>query len=82
MSRIEFIKLFFLHLYILQNAVTELSNVTQKPQMLITNETKIKTDQLNAAVVHLSDNLINMNETLSRAVQWVAEDQKKDHVNI
>ncbi|KAK9299513.1 hypothetical protein QLX08_007525 [Tetragonisca angustula] len=63
----------------IKNAVTELSNVTQKPQMLITNETKIKTDQLNAAIVHLSDNLINMNETLSRAVQWVAEDQKKDH---
>lgn len=63
----------------IKNAVTELSNVTQKPQMLITNETKIKTDQLNAAIVHLSDNLIKMNETLSRAVQWVAEDQKKDH---
>ncbi|KOX71136.1 hypothetical protein WN51_04671 [Melipona quadrifasciata] len=63
----------------IKNAVTELSNVTQKPQMLITNETKIKTDQLNAAIVHVSDNLIKMNETLSRAVQWVAEDQKKDH---
>ncbi|CAK9823641.1 EF-hand calcium-binding domain-containing protein 14 [Anthophora retusa] len=63
----------------IKNTLTELSNVTQRPQMLTTNETKIKTDQLNTAIVHLSDNLTNINETLSRAVQWVTEDQKKDH---
>ncbi|PBC26772.1 uncharacterized protein LOC107992612 [Apis cerana] len=63
----------------IKNTITDLSNVTQKPQILTTNETKIKTDQLNAAIVHLSDNLMNINETLSRSVQWVAEDQKKDH---
>lgn len=44
-----------------------------------TNETKIKTDQLNATILHLTNNLLNINETLLRAVQWVAEDQKKDH---
>ncbi|XP_071871842.1 uncharacterized protein isoform X2 [Bombus fervidus] len=63
----------------IKNTVTELSNITQKPQILITNETKIKTEQLNATIVHLSDKLMDINETLSRAVQWVAEDQKKDH---
>lgn len=63
----------------IKNTITDLSNITQKPQILTTNETKIKTDQLNAAIVHLSDNLMNINETLSRSVQWVAEDQKKDH---
>lgn len=84
-SKVEFFKLFvssFVSFFLLQNTVTELSNITQKPQMLTTNETKIKTDQLNAAIVHLSHNLTNINETLSRTVQWVAEDQKKDHVNI
>lgn len=50
--------------------------------MVTTNETKIKTDELNAAIVRLSNNLSHVNETLSRAVQWVAEDQKKDHVNM
>lgn len=50
--------------------------------MLTTNEMKVKTDKLNTAIVHLSDNIVSINETLSRAVQWVAEDQKKDHVNI
>ncbi|XP_031848995.1 uncharacterized protein LOC116434589 isoform X2 [Nomia melanderi] len=63
----------------IKNTVTELSNVTQRPQMVTTNETKIKTDELNAAIVRLSNNLSHVNETLSRAVQWVAEDQKKDH---
>ncbi|XP_017892251.1 uncharacterized protein LOC108632297 [Ceratina calcarata] len=63
----------------IKNTVTELSNVTQRPQVSTTNETKIKTDELNAAIVHLSGNLANVNETLTRAVQWVVEDQKKDH---
>lgn len=62
--------------------MTELSNVTQRPQMVSTNETKIKTDQLNATILQLTNNLLNINETLSRDVQWVAEDQKKDHVSI
>lgn len=65
----------------LQNTVVELSKVTQRPQTLTTNETKIKTDKLDAGILHLTNNLTRINETLSRAVQWVAEDQKKDHVN-
>lgn len=63
----------------IKNTITELSNVTQRPQILSTNETKIKTDQLNATILHLTNNMLNINETLSTAVQWVAEDQKKDH---
>ncbi|XP_076231794.1 uncharacterized protein LOC143177622 isoform X2 [Calliopsis andreniformis] len=63
----------------IKNTVLELSNITQRPQMLTTNETKIKTDELDAAIVHLTNNLSRINESLSRAVQWVAEDQKKDH---
>lgn len=67
------------HISSIKNTMTELSNVTQRPQILSTNETKIKTDQLNATILHLTNNLLNINETLSTAVQWVAEDQKKDH---
>ncbi|XP_012141035.2 uncharacterized protein LOC100876911 isoform X2 [Megachile rotundata] len=63
----------------IKNTMIELSNVTQRPQIASTNETKIKTDQLNATILHLTNNLLNINETLSTAVQWVAEDQKKDH---
>nr|XP_033329634.1 uncharacterized protein LOC117222181 isoform X1 [Megalopta genalis]XP_033329635.1 uncharacterized protein LOC117222181 isoform X1 [Megalopta genalis] len=63
----------------IKNTVTELSNVTQRPQMVTTNETKIKTDELNAAILRLSNNLTHVNETLSGVVQWVTEDQKKDH---
>ncbi|XP_076643841.1 uncharacterized protein LOC143354035 isoform X2 [Halictus rubicundus] len=63
----------------IKNTVTELSNVTQRPQMVTTNETKIKTDELNAAIVRLSNNLTHVNETLSSTVKWVTEDQKKDH---
>ncbi|XP_076762123.1 uncharacterized protein LOC143430043 isoform X1 [Xylocopa sonorina] len=62
----------------IKNTITELSNITQRPQMQITNETKIKTDQLNADIARLSDDLVNINETLSRKVQWVTEDQTKD----
>ncbi|XP_076166126.1 uncharacterized protein LOC143146036 isoform X2 [Ptiloglossa arizonensis] len=63
----------------IKNTVSELSNITQKPQTVATNETKIKTDELDAAILRLTNNLTRINETLSRAVQWVAEDQKKDH---
>lgn len=63
----------------IKNTVTELSNVTQRPEMVTTNETKIKTDELNAAVLRLSNNLTRVNETLSSTVKWVTEDQKKDH---
>ncbi|XP_076681180.1 uncharacterized protein LOC143375691 isoform X2 [Andrena cerasifolii] len=63
----------------IKNTVVELANVTQRPQTLTTTETKIKTDKLDAGILHLTNNLTRINETLSRAVQWVAEDQKKDH---
>ncbi|XP_015429288.1 PREDICTED: uncharacterized protein LOC107186011 [Dufourea novaeangliae] len=63
----------------IKNAITEMSNVTQRPQIVTTNETKIRTDELNAAILRLTTNLIHVNESLTRAVQWVAEDQKKDH---
>ncbi|KAL2737642.1 uncharacterized protein V1478_001728 [Vespula squamosa] len=63
----------------IQHAVSELINITQKPQILTTNETKLKTEELNAAILRVTNNLTHVNETLSRTLQWTSEDQKKDH---
>ena len=60
----------------------ELSNITQKPQILSTDETQIKTDKLNLTISHLMNNLTHVNETLSSKLQWVADDQGKDRVSI
>ncbi|XP_015171921.1 PREDICTED: uncharacterized protein LOC107064103 isoform X2 [Polistes dominula] len=63
----------------IQHAISELTNLTQKPQILTTNETKLKTEELNAAISYVTNNLTHVNETLSRTLQWTSEDQKKDH---
>nr|XP_050865342.1 uncharacterized protein LOC127070853 isoform X4 [Vespula vulgaris]XP_050865343.1 uncharacterized protein LOC127070853 isoform X4 [Vespula vulgaris] len=63
----------------IQHTVSELINITQKPQILTTNETKLKTEELNAAILRVTNNLTHVNETLSRTLQWTSEDQKKDH---
>ncbi|KAK2579328.1 hypothetical protein KPH14_008280 [Odynerus spinipes] len=63
----------------IQHTVSELINITQKPQIFTTNETKLKTEELNAAILHVTNNLTHINETLSRTLQWASEDQKKDH---
>lgn len=63
----------------IKHSILELSNVTQKPQTLTTNETKIKTDELSAAILHLTNNFTHANETLTKMIQWVADDQKQDH---
>lgn len=60
----------------------ELSNITQKPQILSTNEMQVKTDKLNFTISHLMNNLTHVNETLSSKLQWVADDQDKDRVSI
>ena len=60
----------------------ELSNITQKPQILSIDETQIKTDKLNLTISHLMNNLTHVNETLSSKLQWVADDQGKDRVSI
>jgi len=59
----------------------ELSNITQKPLFLNTDETQFKTDKLNSTILHLMNNLTRINETLSSKLQWVAEDQNKDRVS-
>lgn len=63
----------------IKHSILELSNVTQKPQLLSTNETKVKTDELSAAILHLTNNFTHANETLTKMIQWITEDQKQDH---
>ncbi|XP_012220408.1 EF-hand calcium-binding domain-containing protein 14 isoform X2 [Linepithema humile] len=62
----------------IKNTMLELSNVTQKPQILSTDEAQVKTDKLNSTILHLTNNLTHVNETLSSKLQWVADDQDKD----
>ncbi|XP_018367091.1 PREDICTED: uncharacterized protein LOC108763731 isoform X3 [Trachymyrmex cornetzi] len=62
----------------IKHTMLELSNITQKPQILSTDETQVKTDKLNLTISHLMNNLTHVNETLSSKLQWVADDQGKD----
>lgn len=43
---------------------------------------QIKTDKLNSTILHLANNVTHINGTLSGKLQWVADDQDKDRVNI
>ncbi|XP_054010994.1 uncharacterized protein LOC128893780 isoform X2 [Hylaeus anthracinus] len=63
----------------IKNAVSELSNITQKPQTVAANETKIKTDELEAAIIRLTTKLTRINETLTRELRWFSDDWSKDH---
>lgn len=62
----------------IKQSMLELSNVTQKPQTLSTDETQVKTDKLNFTILHLMNNLTHVNKTLSSKLQWVADDQDED----
>ncbi|XP_029157083.1 uncharacterized protein LOC114929658 isoform X3 [Nylanderia fulva] len=62
----------------IKQSMVELSNVTQKPQILSTDETQVKTDKLNFTISHLMNNLTHINKTLSSKLQWVADDQDED----
>lgn len=81
--KIKIVNLFIrFHHCVFQHTVLELSNITQKPQILSTDETQVKTDKLNLTILHLMNNLTHVNETLSSKLQWVADDQDKDRVSI
>ncbi|XP_072759351.1 uncharacterized protein [Anoplolepis gracilipes] len=62
----------------IKQSMLELSNVTQKPQILSTNETQVKIGKLNFTISHLMNNLTHVNKTLSSKLQWVADDQDED----
>ncbi|XP_034947161.1 uncharacterized protein [Chelonus insularis] len=58
--------------------VEELSKVTEHSAMP-TNESKIQAEQLSHTVSQIKTNLSHINETFTRSLQWIQEDQKKDH---
>ncbi|XP_070154315.1 EF-hand calcium-binding domain-containing protein 14 isoform X2 [Polyergus mexicanus] len=62
----------------IKQSMLELSNITQKPQILSTDETQVKIDKLNFTVSHLMNNLTHVNKTFSSKLQWVADDQDED----
>ncbi|KAG7189893.1 hypothetical protein KM043_006064 [Ampulex compressa] len=63
----------------IQHSVSELTNVTRRPEAPVTDELKIKTARIDAAILQLRANLSHVNETLSRTLKWAADDQKQDH---
>ncbi|XP_025265664.1 uncharacterized protein LOC105254644 isoform X5 [Camponotus floridanus] len=62
----------------IKQSMLELSNTTQKPQILSINGTQVKIDKLNFTISHLMNNLTHVNKTLSSKLQWVADDQDED----
>ncbi|KAL6445996.1 hypothetical protein ACFW04_000987 [Cataglyphis niger] len=62
----------------IKQSMSELSNITQKPQILSTDETQVKIDKINFTVSHLMNNLTHVNKTLSSKLQWVVDDQDED----
>ncbi|XP_050448874.1 uncharacterized protein LOC126850196 isoform X2 [Cataglyphis hispanica] len=62
----------------IKQSMSELSNITQKPQILNTDETQVKIDKINFTISHLMNNLTHVNKTLSSKLQWVADDQDDD----
>lgn len=47
----------------------------------MTNETKLKTEQLSAELSQLTNNLTLVNETVSSSLKYALDDQAKDHVS-
>lgn len=64
----------------LQNSLQELMNVTQKPQLLSTNETNVKIEDLKSTVSQLAKNLTIINQNITAQLDWARDMQTKDHV--
>ncbi|XP_043285229.1 uncharacterized protein [Venturia canescens] len=65
----------------IRHSLLDLSNMTLRPQTP-TNESRIKDEALSNAIAQLASNLTHINETLSRNITWIAEDQAKDHTKL
>ncbi|XP_063976454.1 uncharacterized protein LOC135162188 [Diachasmimorpha longicaudata] len=63
---------------VIQNTLVNLSNITQRPE-ISTNETRLKTEELSQSISQLKTDLVSVNETLTRNLTWVSNDQQKDH---
>lgn len=61
----------------IKTSLTELSKVTRGPE-LITNASRIKTDELSQAISKLQIDLTNITETLTKKLTWVQNDREND----
>lgn len=61
--------------------MTELSQITRGPELL-TNASKIKTDELSQAISKLQIDLSNITETLTKKLTWLQNDRENDKVII
>lgn len=61
----------------IKTSLTELSKVTRGPE-LITNASRMKTDELSQAISKLQIDLTNITETLTKKLTWVQNDREND----
>jgi hypothetical protein len=56
-------------------------NTTQQLQIPSTEDNAEK-EQMQSVMRQLSANITLVNDTLSKKLQWIGEDQEKDHVSV
>ncbi|XP_044009181.1 uncharacterized protein LOC122853040 [Aphidius gifuensis] len=61
----------------IKTSLTELSHITRGPELL-TNASKIKTDELSQAISKLQIDLTNITETLTKKLTWLQNDREND----
>jgi hypothetical protein len=64
-----------------QQRVAELANTTQQSH-IPSAEGNAEREQIQSVIRQLSANITLINDTLSKKLQWVVEDEGKDHVSV
>lgn len=67
-------------LVFLQHSLAELSNATQQPQALVSNESKAQIESILSKIAELVVNVTAVNTTLGTRVEWIKQDQDKVRV--
>jgi hypothetical protein len=63
-----------------QQRLVLLVNTTQQSQ-IPTTEDHVEKEEMKAVMMQLSANITLVNDTLSKKLQWLSEDESKDHVS-
>jgi hypothetical protein len=64
-----------------QQRLVLLANTTQQSQIPST-EDHVEKEEMKSVMRQLSTNITLVNDTLSKKLQWLAEDESKDHVSV
>jgi hypothetical protein len=64
-----------------QQRLVHLVNTTQQSQIPSTEDHAEK-EEMKSVMRQLSTNITLVNDTLSKRLQWLAEDEGKDHVSV